>query len=79
MLHELVENALAALPERGGQFGLRATPTADGEGFSLEVADNGSGVNAGLHLSRAVAEAHGGTFVVESEPRYLRADAVAAL
>ena len=69
--------------EVGGQLGLRASSADDGEGFLLEVADNGRGVDAarlersllldrdddvGLKLSKAVVEAHGGSFVIESEP-----------
>lgn len=42
-LAELVRNGLAALPERGGQLGLRASTANDGTILRLEVADDGGG------------------------------------
>ncbi len=44
---ELVRNALAALPDRGGRIGLRARVEAD-EDLIIEVADNGAGSEESL-------------------------------
>jgi len=44
VLVELVRNALAALPERGGRLGLRASVALGGTELVLEVADDGTGV-----------------------------------
>lgn len=52
-LGELVRNALAALPERGGRLGLRASLTAEGTELLIEVADNGSGAET-LLVERAL-------------------------
>lgn len=52
VLSELLENALDALPERGGSVGLRALRGEDGT-FLLEVADNGRGVDAARGCSSA--------------------------
>lgn len=46
VLAEIVSNALAALPERGGAIGLRAQLSADGTQALIDVADNGDGVDA---------------------------------
>jgi two-component system, OmpR family, sensor kinase len=43
VLSELVRNALEALPERGGQLGLRASLADGGATLLLEVADDGRG------------------------------------
>ncbi|MBW4577449.1 MAG: HAMP domain-containing protein [Aphanothece sp. CMT-3BRIN-NPC111] len=51
-LGELVRNALAALPERGGHLGIRSSIAADGKELLLEVADNGTGVEQPL-INRA--------------------------
>lgn len=45
---ELVRNALAALPERGGHVGLRSRIAQDGSELLLEVADDGAGANQSL-------------------------------
>lgn len=42
-LGELMRNALAALPERGGRLGLRSRLCEDGVGLLIEVADDGAG------------------------------------
>ncbi|MEG4811607.1 ATP-binding protein [Microcoleus sp. F8-D3] len=42
-LGELVRNALAAMPDRGGQLGIRASIAADAGLLAIEVADNGKG------------------------------------
>ena len=83
VITELVRNALRALPETGGQIGLRAR-TADGF-LLVEVADNGKGadeedlfdkiearnsgqIGSGLRLSKAVVEKHGGKMQINSAP-----------
>lgn len=48
VLSELVRNALAALPERGGRLGLRARIPEDGAELLLEVADDGTGADQSL-------------------------------
>ncbi|MCL1469932.1 ATP-binding protein [Argonema antarcticum] len=45
---ELVRNALAALPERGGRLGIRSSIIGDGTQLSIEVADNGTGAEQPL-------------------------------
>lgn len=47
-LSELVRNALAALPERGGRLGMRTLVAADGAELLIEVADNGKGIKQSL-------------------------------
>lgn len=46
VLSELVDNALAALPERGGSLGLRALTGDDGTRALIDVADGGGGEGA---------------------------------
>lgn len=48
VLSELVRNALAALPQRGGRLGLRARISEDGTELLLEVADDGAGADQSL-------------------------------
>jgi two-component system, OmpR family, sensor kinase len=48
VLSELIRNALAALPEKGGQIGIRTQMTVDGSEFLIEVADNGKGIKQPL-------------------------------
>lgn len=79
-LAELVRNAIASLPERGGQLGIRAAIAADGEEVLVEVADSGKGFEqslddraariggVGLKLTRAIVEQHGGHLAIDSEP-----------
>jgi signal transduction histidine kinase len=45
---ELLRNALAALPESGGQLGLRARLSEDGTKLLNEVADDGAGAEQSL-------------------------------
>lgn len=47
-LSELVRNALAALPERGGHLGLRARVSEDEPELLVEVADDGVGAEQSL-------------------------------
>lgn len=47
-LSELVRNALAALPERGGHLGLRSRVSGDGPDLFIEVADDGAGAEQSL-------------------------------
>ena len=47
-LSELVRNALAALPERGGRLGLRARVSEDEPELLVEVADDGAGAEQSL-------------------------------
>lgn len=47
-LSELVRNALAALPERGGRLGMRTRVALDGAQLRIEVADNGKGIKQSL-------------------------------
>ncbi len=47
-LGELVRNALAALPERGGRIGIRSMIVTEGTELLIEVADNGGGVEQSL-------------------------------
>jgi len=47
-LAELLRNGLAALPERGGRLGLRASIVEDGTTLRLEVADDGSGAEPAI-------------------------------
>ncbi|MEJ7819874.1 MAG: ATP-binding protein [Rubrobacteraceae bacterium] len=47
-LSELVRNALAALPERGGHLGLRARVAEDDSELLVEVADDGAGAEQSL-------------------------------
>lgn len=48
VLNELVRNALAALPDRGGRLGLRSTVNPERDELLLEVADDGHGFEASL-------------------------------
>lgn len=48
VLSELVRNALAALPERGGHLGLRSRVSGDGPELFIEVADDGVGAEQSL-------------------------------
>jgi two-component system, OmpR family, sensor kinase len=45
---ELLQNALSALPESGGQLGLRSRPSEDGTELLIEVADDGAGAEQSL-------------------------------
>jgi signal transduction histidine kinase len=45
---ELVRNALAALPEKGGRIGIRTSVAADDTELLIEVADNGKGIKQPL-------------------------------
>lgn len=45
---ELLQNALSALPESGGQLGLRSRPSEDGTELLIEVADDGVGAEQSL-------------------------------
>lgn len=45
---ELLQNVLSALPESGGQQGLRARPSEDGTELLIEVADDGAGAEQSL-------------------------------
>ena len=77
VLGELVANALAALPARGGRIGIRAARGDEGE-LVLEVADDAGGIagpvvdlldaegTTGLPSSRAVVDRHGGRLAVDS-------------
>lgn len=47
-LSELVRNALAALPEKGGRLGLRSRVTEDGSELMIEVADDGAGAEQSI-------------------------------
>jgi signal transduction histidine kinase len=47
-LSELLRNAIAALPERGGRLGMRTNVTADGTELIIEVADDGRGIKQPL-------------------------------
>ncbi|MES1024209.1 ATP-binding protein [Gloeocapsa sp. BRSZ] len=47
-LSELVRNAIAALPEKGGRIGLRTSISPDGTELEIEVADNGKGIKQSL-------------------------------
>jgi len=47
-LGELMRNALAALPERGGRLGMRSRLSEDGVGLLIEVADDGAGAEQSL-------------------------------
>ncbi|MDJ0705888.1 MAG: ATP-binding protein [Leptolyngbyaceae cyanobacterium MO_188.B28] len=58
-LGELIRNALAALPEKGGHLGIRATldtQTAKSPELLIEVADDGTGIERPL-IERAMANA----------------------
>jgi signal transduction histidine kinase len=46
VLSELVRNALAALPEKGGRIGLRTRIDPDATELLVEVADNGRGIQS---------------------------------
>lgn len=48
VLSELVRNALAALPERGGHLGLRSRVSGDEPELFIEVADDGAGAEQSL-------------------------------
>lgn len=48
VLSELVRNALAALPERGGRLGLRSQLDSEGRELLIEVADDGAGAEQSL-------------------------------
>jgi two-component system, OmpR family, sensor kinase len=48
VLSELIRNALTALPEKGGQIGMRTQVTADSSELLIEVADNGKGIKQPL-------------------------------
>lgn len=48
VLGELVRNALAALPESGGQLGIRAALAGDSTELVIDVADNGKGAAPSL-------------------------------
>ena len=79
---ELIRNALKALPESGGKLGLRAR--LKDTDLLIEVADNGAGADnltvdeidvkqrrdyrAGLKLTKAIIEQHGGKMKINSEP-----------
>lgn len=60
VLGELVRNAIAALPESGGQLGIRSRSSDDGTQLLIEVADNGAGAEQPL-INRAFAN-------LDSEP-----------
>jgi two-component system, OmpR family, sensor kinase len=78
---ELIRNALKAVPETGGKIGLRAR--VEDANLLIEVADNGSGADnlslyesederqhdyrAGLRMTKAIAEQHGGKLKINSE------------
>lgn len=47
-LGELVRNALAAMPDQGGQLGIRSSIAADANQLVIEVADNGKGAEQPL-------------------------------
>lgn len=47
-LSELVRNALAALPEKGGRIGMRTSIAAEGTELRIEVADTGKGIKQPL-------------------------------
>lgn len=47
-LGELVRNALAAMPDQGGQLGIRSSISADANQLVIEVADNGKGAEQPL-------------------------------
>ena len=64
-LGELVRNALAAMPDQGGQLGIRSSIAADANQLVIEVADNGKGAEQPL-INQAFA-----TF---ENPRGWRAD-----
>jgi two-component system, OmpR family, sensor kinase len=61
-LAELVRNALAALPERGGHVGLRARVSPDEPELLIEVADDGAGAEQSL-----IDEAFDPTSIEEDE------------
>ncbi|HEY9858338.1 MAG TPA: HAMP domain-containing sensor histidine kinase, partial [Candidatus Obscuribacterales bacterium] len=48
VLGELVRNALAALPEKGGRLGIRSSLTTEGTELLIEVADDGTGIEQSL-------------------------------
>jgi len=59
VLSELVDNALAALPERGGSLGLRAQPSADGTSATIDVVDDGQGVEVRIDALLAGHDGNG--------------------
>jgi two-component system, OmpR family, sensor kinase len=54
VLSELIRNALEALPEKGGQLGMRTQISEDGSEVLIEVADNGKGIKQPL-IEQALA------------------------
>jgi len=80
-VHELIRNALKALPESGGKIGLRARIEA--QNLLMEVADDGKGsdenfldaaesrrnghLKTGLKLTKEIIEQHGGKLKINSE------------
>ena len=62
VLSELVRNALAALPDRGGRIGVRTSIAADGTELRIEVADDGKGIEQPLSevtLNKTIATTPG--------------------
>ncbi|MGI8996887.1 MAG: ATP-binding protein [Pyrinomonadaceae bacterium] len=58
-LAELIRNALAALPESGGQIGIRSSIDAEQSELLIEIVDNGKGAEQSF-IDRALAGEHDG-------------------